>query len=68
MEQLINSYKELFQEPKSLPAKMEVEHGIQLLSESFPSIGLYRQYILEFDELKKKFHFLLENGVINLSA
>jgi len=43
LQQLIEVYKELFQEPQDLPPKREVEHEIQLLLESrLPNIGLYR--------------------------
>jgi len=34
--------------PKGLPPKREVEHEIQLLSDSpFPNIELYRKYVSE---------------------
>ena len=51
---LIESYRELFQEPQGLLPKREVEHEIQLLLESpLPNIRLYRQSIIEVDEVKK---------------
>jgi hypothetical protein len=55
LQQLIESYREVFQEPQGLPPKREVEHEIQLLLESpLPNIGLYRKSIIEADEVKKK--------------
>lgn len=49
-----HKYKEVFEEPKGLPPKREVEHEIQLLLDSpFPNIGLYRKFILEEYEVKK---------------
>ena len=43
----------------------EVEHEIQLLLESsLLNIALYRQSIIEANEVKKKLQWLLEQGVI----
>jgi hypothetical protein len=42
LEELLHEYKEVFQEPKGLPPKREVEHKIQLLLDSpLLNIGLY---------------------------
>jgi hypothetical protein len=61
LQQLIEAYKEVFQEPQGLPPKREVEHEIQLLLESpLPNIGLYRKSIIEADEVKKQLQQLLE--------
>jgi hypothetical protein len=44
-----------------------VEHEIYLLCDSpLPNIGLYRQPVLEVDEVKKQLHPLLECIVIIL--
>jgi hypothetical protein len=51
LEQLIEPYWELFQEPNVLPPKKEVEDVIQLLLESpLPKIRLYWQSLLEDDK------------------
>jgi hypothetical protein len=45
----------VFQEHKGIPPKREVEHEIELFLESpLSNIGLYRQFILEANEVKKK--------------
>jgi hypothetical protein len=42
-----------------------VEYEISLLPDSsLPNIGLYKQSIMEVDEVKKQLHQLLEQGVI----
>jgi len=47
LEEFPNEYRGFFKEPKRIPTKRDVEHEIQLLSESpLPNIGLYRQSIL----------------------
>lgn len=44
----------MFQEPKTLTPKREVEHEIQLLPEfALPYIGLYRQYLIAASGVKK---------------
>jgi len=51
---LLHVYMGLFQEPKGLAPKMEVEHKIQLLlNTSLLNIGLYRLSIIKINELKK---------------
>ena len=44
----------MFQESKGLPPKREVEHEIQLFLDSpLPNIGVYRQFVLEAEKVKK---------------
>ena len=41
LEELLQTYKDVFQEPKGLPPKREAEHEIQLFPNSpLPNIGL----------------------------
>jgi hypothetical protein len=55
LEELLQAYRGVFQEPKGLPPKREVEHEIQLLLDSpLSNIGLYRQSVLEANEVKKQ--------------
>jgi hypothetical protein len=55
LEGFLQEYKELFQEPKGIPPNTKVEHEIQLLLDSpLLNIGLYKQSILESNEVKKK--------------
>jgi hypothetical protein len=43
LEDFLHAYKGVFQEPKGIPTKREVEHEIQLLSGSpLPNIEMYR--------------------------
>ena len=63
--EFLKAYKGVFQEPKGIPPKREVEHEIQLFPDSpLLNIELYRQSILEANEVKKKLQQLLEHGVI----
>jgi hypothetical protein len=56
LEEFLQAYRGVFQEPKGLPPKREVEHEIQLLQDSpFPNIGLYRQFVLKENEVNKQF-------------
>jgi hypothetical protein len=69
LEELLKKYREVFQEPKGLPPKREVEHEIQLFpNSSLLNIGLYRQFILEENKVKKELQQLLEQGVIRPST
>jgi hypothetical protein len=48
LEEFLKEYRGVFQEPKGIPPKREVEHEIQLFPDSpLPNIGLYRQFVLE---------------------
>ena len=54
LQQLIESYKEVFEEIQELPPNREVEHEIQLLQESsLPNIGLYRKCMIEENDVNK---------------
>jgi len=69
LEEFLQEYIGVFKEPKGIPPKRDVEHEIQLFPESrFSNIGLYRQSILEVDEVKKQLQQLLEHGVIQPST
>lgn len=69
MEELLQAYKDVFQEPKGLPPKREVEHKIQLLLDfPLPNIGLYRQFVIEASEVKKPLQQPLEQGFIQPST
>jgi hypothetical protein len=54
LEELLYEYRGVFHEPKRILPKREVERKIKLLHDSpLPNIGLYRQFVLEGDEVKK---------------
>jgi hypothetical protein len=54
LEDFLQGYKGVVKDPKGIPPKRDVEHEIQLLLDSpFPNIGLYRDFILEVNEVKK---------------
>ena len=62
---VVSDYDILFQEPKGLPPKMEIQHEIQLLQDApLPNIGVYRSSIVENAEIKKQVQELIEIGAI----
>ena len=66
---LLQSYFDVFEEPKGLPPTRDVEHSIDLLPiSSFPKVPLYKSSILESAELKSQIHQLVEDGLIQPSS
>jgi hypothetical protein len=66
---IVSNYDEIFQVPKVLPPKRQVEHEIQLQQDvPLPNIGMYRLSVLENSEIKKQVQELVEQGVIIPSA
>jgi len=54
LEELLQTYKDVFREPKGLPPKRQEEHKIQLLLEfRFLNTGLYMQSVIEESGVKK---------------
>lgn len=54
LEDLLQAYREVFQYPKGLLPKREVNHEIQLLSDSpFQNIMQYKKYTIEVSGVKK---------------
>ena len=50
-----SNYDELFQEPKGLPPKREIQHEIHLQHDApLPKIGMYRMSSIEMEEIKKQ--------------
>jgi hypothetical protein len=63
--EVVNQYDEMFQEPKGLPPKRGIQHGIQLQQDCpLPNIGMYRMSVMENAEIKKQIQELLDKGVI----
>jgi hypothetical protein len=55
LEEFLKAYMGVFHDPKGIPPQKEVEKKIQLFLESpLLNIGLYRQSILEENEVKKQ--------------
>jgi hypothetical protein len=55
LEEFLKAYRGVFQDLKGIPPKRRVEHEIQLLLDSpLSNIGLYRHFVLEKNEVKKK--------------
>ena len=51
---VVSDYDILFQEPKGIPPKREIEHEIYLQQDApLPNIGMYRLSALENAEIKK---------------
>lgn len=66
--QFLRVYMDVFQVPKGIPSKREVDHKIHLfLNTPLPKFGLFRQFFIEASEVKKKLQQLLEQGFIQPS-
>jgi len=66
---LISNYNELFQEPRGLPPKREIQHEIHLLHDApLPNIFMYRMLAIEMEEIKQQVQELLDQGVIRPSS
>ena len=51
---MVSDYDILFQEPKGLPPKREIQHEIHLQQDApLLNIGMYRSSIIENAEMKK---------------
>ena len=69
MVKVVSAYDDLFQEPKGLPPKREIQHEIQLQPEApLPNIGMYCLSVLQNEEIKKQVQELVEKGVIHPST
>jgi len=65
--ELISNYDEMFQEPRGLPSKREIQHEIHLQHDApLPNIGMYKMLTIEMEEIKKQVQELLNQGVIKL--
>lgn len=63
--EIVDSYKELFKEPKRLPPKREIQLEIQLQSDaSLLNIGTHHMSVIENEEIKKQIHELVDKGFI----
>ena len=61
----VYDYDILFQEPKGLPPKREIEHEIYLQQDPpLPNIGMYKLSALENAEIRKQVQGLLDHGFI----
>ncbi|XP_031500273.1 uncharacterized protein LOC116264278 [Nymphaea colorata] len=62
---LLNSYTDLFEDPQGLPPRHLIEHEIQLQTDaSLPNLSMYRNSVLENEEIKRQVADLLEWGVV----
>lgn len=53
--ELISNYTELFQDPKGIPPKREIQHEIDLLHDAtLPNIGMYKMSMTKMEENKKQ--------------
>jgi hypothetical protein len=63
--EVVNTYDEMFQEPKGFPPKRGIQHEIQLQQDCpLPNIGMYKMSVMENVEIKKQIQELLDKGVI----
>ena len=59
----------MFQEPKGLHPKREIQHEIHLQHDApLPNIGMHRMLTIEMEEIKKQVRELLNQGVIRSST
>ena len=53
---VVSDYDILFQEPKGLPPKRQIQHEIHLQQDApLPNIGMYIYLIIENANIKKQF-------------
>lgn len=65
---LLNSFKDLFQEPTTLPPQRSFDHHIQLLPGAPPmNIRPYKYSPAQKDEIEKQVTEMLRNGIIKPS-
>nr|CAD1840708.1 unnamed protein product [Ananas comosus var. bracteatus] len=66
---LIGEHQDLFQEVQGLPPKQAVKYEIQLISDTpLPNLGMYRNSVVENEEIKRQVTELLESGAIKSSS
>ena len=66
---IISEYDDLFQDPKGLPPKREIQHEIHLQQDvPLPKIAMYRMSVMQNEEIKKQVQELIEKGVIRPST
>ena len=52
--EIISEYDDLFQDPKGLPPKREIQHERHLQQDlPLPNIAMYRMSIMQNEEIKK---------------
>ena len=62
---MISNYDELFQEPKGLPLKNNIQHEIHLQHDApLPNIGMYKMSTIEMEEIKRQVQEFLDQGII----
>jgi len=68
MIEIVSEYDDLFQDPKGLLPKREIQHEIQLQQDvPLPNIAMYRMSVMQNEEIKKQVQEI-EKGVIRLST
>jgi len=66
---VVNQYDEMFQEPEGLLSKRGIQHEILLQQDCpLPNIGMYKMFVMESAEIKKKIQDLLNKGIIRPSS
>ena len=66
---IISEYDDLFQDPKGLPPKREIQHEIHLQQDvPLPNIAMYQMSVMQNEEIKKQVQELIEKGVIRPST
>ena len=53
--EIISKYDDLFQDPKGVPPKREIQHEIHLQQDvPLPNIAMYRMSVMQNEEIKKQ--------------
>ena len=69
MYEVVNTYDEIFREPKGLPPKRGIQHDIQLQEDCpLPNIGMYKMSVMKNAEIKIQIQDFLDKGMIKPST
>ena len=69
MQQLLQEFEDIYQEPKQLPSEREIDHHINLKKGTEPiNVRSYRYAYFQKAEIEKKVHDMLKLGLIRSST
>ena len=69
MQQLLQEFDDIYQEPKQLPPQREIDHHINLKEGSEPiNVRPYKYAYFQKAEIEKKVHDMLKLGLIRSST
>ena len=69
MQQLLQEFEDIYQEPKQLPSEREIDHHINLKEGTEPiNVRPYRYAYFQKAEIEKQVHDMLKLGLIRSST